>query len=806
MTRPPLLRARMTLLWEGLWPALWPIFGVIALFLCLAFSGLLPALPGWLHAAILLGFALALGHAVWRARRAVRWPNLDAARRRIESASGLSGRPLSALADRLDAGRGDRVAEGLWRAHRRRLLARLGDLRAGTPHPGLARHDPLALRGGLLVLFIATLVFAGASAPDRVMQALSPDFRGADARTITAVEVWITPPPHTGQPPVFLDHAIRTVDETATTALAVPVTSKVVARVHGSRGRPVLGLGTQETDFSPLDGETYQIESEVLASGRLAVRVGDTELAGRDLTVVPDLPPTVEFALAPGRSQRDALRLEYLAGDDYGVVGVRAEIRLLAADGKTPAVSTPMVLDLPLPGIHVMAAEGSSYHDLTPHPWAGLPVQIGLVAEDAVGQTGNSDFVTTVLPARLFQHPVAQAIVEQRRLLTLDDSADTRADVAASLRELAARPSHYFDDKVVFLSLVTAAARLDYDDVTGAAVERVQNLLWDTALRIEDGELSLAERDLRAAQEALLEALARGADDSEIQELIDAVEQALDRFIEAMLQEMRDNPDALAEGEGIPEDAMSLQYQDLKDLLDQAREMARNGDTQGARDLMAQLQDILENMRMMAQPGGEGRGEMNEMLRELGDLVRRQQDLMDDTFQQMQQEQQGQSQSGSQTQSSQYGENAMSQDELRRQLGELMRRFGENFGEIPQEFGGAEQSMRRAQDSLMRSLPQEAVGAQGEALDLLREGGRAMARGQQGLARGNDGTGNGFDRDPFGRPLPGFGPTDTQQVDIPDVSDTQRAKEIVDELRRRAGERDRPELELEYIDRLLRQF
>ena len=41
---------------------------------------------------------------------------------------------------------------------------------------------------------------------------------------------------------------------------------------------------------------------------------------------------------------------------------------------------------------------------------------------------------------------------------------------------------------------------------------------------------------------------------------------------------------------------------------------------------------------------------------------------------------------------------------------------------------------------------------------------------------------------------------------IPDTVDLKRAREIRDELRRRSGDRSRPEVELDYIDRLLRQF
>jgi hypothetical protein len=61
--------------------------------------------------------------------------------------------------------------------------------------------------------------------------------------------------------------------------------------------------------------------------------------------------------------------------------------------------------------------------------------------------------------------------------------------------------------------------------------------------------------------------------------------------------------------------------------------------------------------------------------------------------------------------------------------------------------------------------------------------------------------------DPFGRE-PGQAQRGLNQSDvaIPEQQDLQRSREIRDELRRRSGERQRPEFELDYIDRLLEQF
>ena len=62
------------------------------------------------------------------------------------------------------------------------------------------------------------------------------------------------------------------------------------------------------------------------------------------------------------------------------------------------------------------------------------------------------------------------------------------------------------------------------------------------------------------------------------------------------------------------------------------------------------------------------------------------------------------------------------------------------------------------------------------------------------------------DRDPFGRPLSSNGSYDQGDVAIPDAGILQKSRQILDELRRRAGERSRPAIELDYIDRLLRRF
>jgi hypothetical protein len=60
--------------------------------------------------------------------------------------------------------------------------------------------------------------------------------------------------------------------------------------------------------------------------------------------------------------------------------------------------------------------------------------------------------------------------------------------------------------------------------------------------------------------------------------------------------------------------------------------------------------------------------------------------------------------------------------------------------------------------------------------------------------------------DPLGRPLRGRDYGDDVTVKVPGEIDVQRARRILEELRRRFGEAFRPQMELEYIERLLQGF
>jgi len=798
--------ARAALMWERVWPDCWPALAVLGSFCVLGLFDLLPRLPGLLHAGLLLGFGAAFVIAVAAATKRAVVPDRGAARRRIERASGLEHRPLQALADRPSALL-DPQSTGLWQAHRQRMEAMARRLRVGFPAAGLAARDPWGLRAVLATLLLIGAVDAGVDWRDRMARALTPVLPGGSAALAGSLDIWVTPPEYTGLPPQFLRPEM-------TETIRIPTGSGLLAQVHGGGAVPRLTIDAEGRDFEAVDQQNFRTSATLTSGRQLKVTQTGAVLGGWAIEIIPDNAPKIVFAKPPEATTRAALRIDYQASDDYGVEAVKAVVQRAGGDpGET------IDIELPLPGLHLKEAQATSYHDLSPHPWAGLPVEIRMVATDALGQTGESEPVRMKLPERVFNHPVARAIIDQRKELVIDPGS--RAAVADTLADLRERPRLYRDDAVVFLGLRVAEQRLRLNE-DKPSITDVEQLLWDTALRIEDGRMSLAERELRRLQQQLQDALAKNAPDEEIDRLMQELQQALDRYLQALAENLARNPD---QAEQPIDPSRVITGHDLQRMLDRARELSRDGARDKARELLSQLQNMLENLRM-AKPGQmpqRGSSEAQQMMRGMHDLMQRQQQLLDRSFRAQQQAQQGRTgqrgQQGGEAQdgSPEMGDAAGQQEGLRRMLGDMMRRLGDGFGEVPDPLGRAERAMRDAAEALQRRHPGEAIGPQTEALDQLQQAAREFGRQMQPrLGRGNpedDDVGatdreprDRTERDPLGRPVSNNGTYDQGDVKIPDQNALQKSREILDELRRRAGERSRPELELDYIDRLLKRF
>ena len=810
-------RARLVLLWEAIWPVLAPLLTLAAIFASVSWFGLWRLVADPLRIAILAAFVLA---AAWLARRAfrLRRPARLAALARVEQATGALHRPATAFTDRLAVGANDPTAEALWIAHRTRLLSALDGLKAGLPAPGLAKRDPLALRFLAVLVVAVAFVYAG---PERI-EKLKEAFAGGEppSATVARIDAWVTPPAYTSRAPVFLTgDAARPPG----TVYSIPVGSVVTVRTGGARDLDVLSVDAAGATAAAIvapdkastagDGDQPRERQVTLSeAGHVVVRKGDRDVVAWTFAVIPDHAPQIAFLKTPSPTVSSALSLSYAMKDDYGVIEGSAEV---APAGKTDTDTAarplfePPSIPLSLPQLRTRDGAAETIRDLTSHPWAGAKVKMTLVAHDEAKQEGRSEPVEVVLPARSFFEPLARAVVEQRTRLAMD--ANAAPSVADALETLTLAPEATFEDMGDYLALRTAYYRLIHarDD---EALRDVVDYLWTVALGIEDGDLSLAAQELRAAQEALRRALENGASDEEIERLTAELRDAMQKFLQALAEEARRNPQM----SNLPPDAgmRTLRSQDLERMLDQIENLAKNGARDAARQLLSEMQNMLENLQA-GRPMMGDRGQNDQMmqsLNELADMIRRQQELMDKTHR----ADRGMNPDGSRStpMTPQELEQALrdlqqGQGDLQQALEDLMARL-EAMGMEPNgKLGQAGEAMGDAADALGQGRSGKAVGDQGAALDALRQGAQGLAQqlasrgpGQGGL-RGGDQMPN---EDPLGRPQRTTGPDLGTTVKVPDEIDIQRAREILEAIRKRLSEPDRPVVERDYLERLLDRF
>ena len=762
------LAARALLVWERLARAFAPAAAVAAGGLALALSGLLPQWPGWLHAGVLAAAALALALALAAGVREFAWPGAAETLRRLERDNDLLHRPLQTLADRPASG--DAFAAEVWRRHRE-AAARLaaGRVRLYPPRPGWAARDRFGLRFLVGAALLASLAASWGEGGARLAAAFAPRLGGPV--TPAVLDLWLTPPAYTGLPPVVWRRD-------GTSALTVPAGAVVLARVAGGGGAPVLTVNGAEQPFAALDDERhFEARAGVRSGSELTVRQDGRVLGGWSLAVRPETAPTVSFTAPPAATGRGALRLAYRADDDYGVAAVSATLRLEPPPAE--ASPEPLTLALPVGGADRRHVEGAAVHDLTANAWAGLPVRLRLTATGAGGLTGVSDEVALVLPERAFVHPVARRLVAVRKDLARRGEA-ARLDGARALGELSVRPEDFAGDAVVFLALRVAVARLGLEGGPEALVS-VRELLWQTALRLEEGSPGLARRDLEAAAAALREALDGTAGDEEIRKREAELEAALGRYLESLQNRQAGEPPP-------PEE---LERTDLDAMMQSLRDLAETGARDAASQMLSRLTEVLDSLREAEAPPSPAQARLQELARQLEEIARGEQALLERTFHQ-------ESDRAAAAPLHPDPGGAAEQEALRQRLGAVLLGLGEEGGAIPKPLVEAERAMHAATAALGAGDGPAALAAEGEAVEKLRDGRRALGRALSARLSGPGG------RDPLGRRRAGVG--DGASVRLPERPDLQRARQILDELRRRAGEPERPRQELDYIERLLRQF
>ncbi len=773
---------RMVLRWETMAPTLTALLALVAVFLALALFDVLPLLPGWLHAVVLAGFAAAGGFLLRHLFRLPK-PGLGAAARRLEHDCATSHRPLQALDDTLASGEAE-----LWHAHRRRMEAAAASLRPGWPAPVLPARDPYALRFAALLLLVIATAGGRSDAEGRLARAVTPTVEVSGLGP-TALEVWITPPAYTGLAPLMLKPG-----RGSDAPLSVPEHSVIRAVLAGGLGAAALVMDGTVIPFERDASGGQRVETGLDDGHRLTIRQGWFTVASWPLAVVRDALPSIALIGQPEGDERGRLAIEAEVSDDYGVVRAWVDASPLEIEPTAP----PLRLDLAVPADRPRAARATGRHDLADDDLAGQPARLVPHVEDAAGQVGTGEAVIVTLPERVFQKPVARALIDWRRQIS--EAPRLGPEVAERLRQVEGDPDLYGGDERVALALALARR-----DLMGERFDRaeVRDLLWNAAVRIEDGGLGAAEQQLDQARRELEKALTEGATPDQLARLINRFEAAMARWLDALGQRGVEP--------GSPADGTTVDENELAAMLDTLRGLAEAGDRDGLRRRLEELSRLLSDLGQ-AHPGG-GDTTAAKAMTALRDLARRQQTLLDDSFRRTppRDGRERQPFGGDDESSPPRPARPSAADrteghraaQAQRALLDALRRLGKDLPEPPPSLGDAADAMDDAAGRLGEGDWPLAAERQGDALRLLRDGAGELLE-RMAAARGKSGGMVG--RDPFGRMLQGTAHGDDGSTRVPGQSDIRRARQILDELRRRAGDPRRSEPELDYLRRLLKQF
>jgi uncharacterized protein (TIGR02302 family) len=347
-----------------------------------------------------------------------------------------------------------------------------------------------------------------------------------------------------------------------------------------------------------------------------------------------------------------------------------------------------------------------------------------------------------------------------------------------------------------------------------------------------------------------------------LKRLMQDLRQALDDYMKQLANQNGDENQQFQEGQDSKNQMLSRQ--DLEQMMKNLEELAKNGAREEAQQLLSEMRDLMERMQagQMNEAQAKKNRDMMQAMDELGGMVGDQQQLMDDTFKEQRgdgeqqgqdggkpppgmkgmgaeegregeagapqgmgqrpqrgrgqrggDDQGGQAQQGQGNQLGNRGNDGESlaqlrerQKELRDRLNRLQRDMREKGIGSSDQLDQAGEAMQGAEDAIDQGNLAEATEQQGRALDQMRQGAQSMAQEMLRNMPQRYGQTGDTPRDPLGRPQRSQGPDLGTSVKVPDQIDIQRAREILEELRRRLGEATRAPSELDYLERLLRRF
>lgn len=846
--------------------AFWPVLSVLLLGLAALMLGLQDIVEievVWAVAAI-LGFAV-LAAAVYAVRH-FRFPRRVEALARLDES--MPGRPIQAMMDDAAIGGDDAASMAVWRAHKARMAARVAQARAVPGDLRAAAHDPYALRFVAVMAFALALIFGSVwrvgsvadMAPGGTALASGPVWEGwAEPPRYTGKPTLYLNDQSGGdlELPEGTLITLRFYGEVGALTLAETVSGRVADPEQAANPQQdftVLQDGTITIDGPR--GQQWNVamradappEVDIIAAPEVAalgemrlpfVARDDYGVEAGEARIILDL-ASVERAY--GLALDPDPRAEIVVPLPTPISGDRAtfEENLIDDFSKHPWANLPVKITLSV----LDAAEQSG---------ATVPQDLILPGRRFFDPTAAA--VIEMRRDLLWSRENAPRMAQVLRAVSYRPADIFRAETTAlRLRRVIERLEIH-----ARYGLGDEVQQELADELWDLAIELEEGVLADALERMRRAQERLEEAMKNGASDEEIAEL--------MDELRRATEDYIQQLQRQKAQEQGGQDGQNQQPQG---DSMQMTQDDLQRMMDRIQELMEQGRMAEAAEALKELQELMENMRVTEGQQGQGGQSPGEQAMEgLADTLRQQQGLSDQAFRDLQEqfnpnaqagesqgnegrnggqgrgqshegqngqgegngEQQGQGQQGQNQQQGQNGEGGEQgegagkgeeglaqrqqalRDELRRQQGRLPGQGSEAGDAARDALDRAGRAMDNAEQALRNRDLADAIDNQAQAMEALREGmrslGEAMAQEQQNQQPGQgqaESDRRADNRDPLGREEGNNGSSsgDGPLALGPDAAG--RARELLDEIRRRSGETQRPEVERDYLNRLLDRF
>ncbi|MCS5596090.1 MAG: DUF4175 domain-containing protein [Alphaproteobacteria bacterium] len=846
-------------------PVIFGLLLIVTLALVPAIYSLIPPLLFSFFSWIVI---IELFRASWKKQQ---WPKLKEADRKLEHKNDFYDHPITLLHDHLINPNTERDA--LWREFKGKLIKRLSKLHLPLPFYMSAGKDPFGLRAVITICFLIMLSLNGLNETTARLQnifipSLSTAFT-ADGEVANLVSIEIQPPKYTGRniklikgqgkidAPLDIaeESLIKITVKDTWLPLKLYIDDQLIPLTKNTEDDTTQDNVFYTHSFSvgqAAEGKVHSITLKSLFLTRFKI----------SYSLIDDLPPRLsiddEFTIQNNGTLKFIANLE----DDYGTSALDIFMDLpVDYEGETP-------LGKPYKEERSFLYEAGTHKDiavflnLTRHPYAGMGAQLTFNLRDGAGQLSDTVKIPLTLPERNFTEDVAKRIYALRKFIITEKLAYTDY-IYDSLSGLSSDPQIQGKDILAKLAIAVARERI-YHEQSLDVLYTLIDMLWRTALRLDNGDFMQSQQDLQDALNAFNKVLndPNSSQDERLKAMQDLQNALADYFYEAQKEALRrmQNED----GNFMPQMAVPRPNSSaLQDFLSQLESSALN-DPEKAKELLNELEKALNslNNNMQAELPQDIQ-QMIQFMQDMDNIIQQQNDLLDksrlqldyqshiDALQHRQDLQsnkedntsadkaeedsfsnldnlfksldmpapdihdnQGQSSTVTQdTQSQNTPKSTMDvimESGTQRHIQDQLHKMTDNMPMVPDELKEADKHMGNSATYLQYERLRDSISEQEKVLDALNNKRDQMQQAfEERLKQFAKDNNIQFSFDPLGRSNGDNGLARSlraQEYDLPEKGRANYIDEILRELRSKAGDLERPKIEREYYERLLHQW